>query len=139
MRYFLLIFVSIFFFSAGHSQEIELRKDSKSKYIKNSERVVDQSNGSMVYSILRMELGDEREGLKLSVDKGTGEIPNKYAERVFPELEKLVKSKFSSRSEVDLLNYLSAEGWEIFAVETTAERKISYRKFYIRKRIESRR
>ena len=137
MRYLFVVLVGLLMFSGAYAQKIRLSEKNKSKYVTESGSPAAADSEMVVYSILRMELGDEKKPMKISFDRSSGELASKYTEFVFPELEKLTRTKFSAKAEIDILNYLSENGWEIFSIETIGENKIPMRKIYMRKSVNS--
>lgn len=137
MKYSIFIFALLGFFATeGFGQKIKLSKDAKGKYVKDQNEASDVEEYFAVYYIVQLEFEDNGEDMTVSLNRGSGEIPSKSSVMVFPELEKLGKLKLTKNGEVDLLNYLSENDWEIFAVETQVERKTSYRQLYLRKYVK---
>ncbi len=119
------------------SQKVKLSKDAKTKYV--SQEVVEkkraEENKMAVYAILRTEAEIGSDVLQVRLDESGKELPTKASSMNFPELEKLTRGKFSEKAEIDLINYLAEEGWEIVAVENESEKKVSKRKYYLRKMV----
>ncbi|MCZ4408625.1 hypothetical protein O3Q51_07390 [Cryomorphaceae bacterium 1068] len=119
------------------SQKVKMSKDAKEKYV--SQEVIAKEradeNKMAVYAILRTESETGSNFVQIRLDESSKELPTKASTMSFPELEKLTRGKFSDKAEIDLLNYLAEEGWEVVAVENESEKKLVKRKYYLRKMV----
>lgn len=119
------------------SQKVKLSKEAKGNYVSQEvlEKEQAEENKVSVYAIMRTESEMGSDFFKLSLDESPREITTKASAMQFPELLKLTRSKFSSKAEIDLLNYLGENDWEVVAIENESEKKMIRRKYYLRKMI----
>jgi len=135
-KYFLLLIV-LSATTLVQGQKVKMTKDAKKKYMSKEvkEKQEAEENKIAVYAILRSESEPNSDFLSLKLDESTRELATKAATMKFPELEKLTRAKFSAKSEVDLLNYLSEGGWEIVTITNERDKKIIKRKYYLKKMV----
>lgn len=131
----LVLFLAISVF--GYAQKIKLSKESKRNYVSEEVLEKEQSddNRMVVYAILRAEYESGAESMKLILDQSPREITTKAASMKFPELERLTRSGVTVKGEIDLINYLAENEWDIVSVENQSDKKMVRRKYYLRKMI----
>ncbi|MGB6036832.1 MAG: hypothetical protein WBG42_11240 [Cryomorphaceae bacterium] len=128
------LFMAASFF--GYSQKVKMSKDARSNYVKEetSEEVKQAEMKMTVYTILTAETEPGSEFFQVKLATSPRELETKASSMKFPELENLTRSKFSSKSEIDLLNYLAELDWEVVSiVYEKDEKKMNIRKYYLRK------
>jgi hypothetical protein len=133
MKYIVIVLAALLVAPGVSGQKIKLSKEAKGKYVEQSNEQEAGQAGIAVYQIINLEFDDDSDGMNIALDRGTGELASKSSEMVFPELEKVIRLKLTKKAEVDLLNYLGEAGWDVFAIETTVDRKKTTRKLYLRK------
>lgn len=134
----LVLFSAITLFTFG--QKVKMTKEARKNYvgeavIENESNEATAQNKMTVYAILRSESEIGSDYFQLSIDESSREIPTKAASMQFPELSKISRNKFSNKGEVDLLNYLAENGWEVVTIENSTTKRLEIRKFYLRKQI----
>jgi hypothetical protein len=136
----LLIFIATSMVS--FSQKVKMTKEAKEKYVSqeasrdsNKEVKRAEENKMLVYAILIAESEVGADFLTFRIQESSRELATKASGMRFDELEKLTRSKFSAKSEVDVLNYLAESGWEIVAIENTTDKKKNQTKYYLKKMV----
>jgi len=138
MKYSVLTTViALLLVSGASAQKIKLSKSDKDKYVEQQKESDDGDRTMAVYQVMNLQFGENNDKLSISLDRGSGELPSKSSVMVFPELEKLERLNLTPKAEVDLLNYLAENGWEVIAIETVLDRKTTERRVYLRKYIKS--
>ena len=134
----LTLFLAATFY--GYSQKVKMSEESRGNYVHREtlENQRPQEKKMAVYAILRAESEAESGFMQLHLEESSKEIATKASTMKFPELVKMTRIKFSLNSEVDLLNYLAENDWEVVAIENEGEKKGVLRKYYLRKMISSR-
>jgi len=121
----------------AYSQKVKMPKEAKEKYVSQEalekERAEEKENKMAVYAILRTESEGGSDFMQISLDESTREVATKASTMQFPELLKLTRTKFSVKSEIDLINYLAEREWEIVAIENESDKKMTRRKYYLKK------
>lgn len=127
------LFVTASFF--GYSQKVKMAKDAKNTYVKEqiSEPEKRDETKMTVYTILTAESEPGSEFFMIKLATGTRELETKASAMNFPELERLTRAKLSSKSEIDLLNYVAEQDWEIVTIVNDIDEKMNIRKYYLRK------
>jgi len=131
--FLMIIFTSVALVT--FSQEVRMTKEAKKNYIaKNvSAEEKDEGDKMLIYNIILAESEEGDEFFNLTVEKGNGQISTKASKMNFPEIINLTRMRVPVNSEVDLLNYLAENGWEIVSIENAGEKKSILRKYYIKK------
>lgn len=121
----------------GYSQKVKMTKEARENYVNQEvlEKEKTEEKKTGVYAIMRTESDSGSEFFRISIDESPREIPTKAATMAFPELMKMTRSKFSQKSEIDILNYLAEQDWEVVAIENTSDKKTVSRKYYLRKMV----
>lgn len=133
--------ILLLFFMAStvfaYSQKVKMSKEARGKYV--NEEIVkeepEEKNEMVVYAILRMESEPGSGYYQASIDESGREIPTKAAELNFPELTKLTRTRYSTKAEIDILNYLAQENWEVVTIIDDSDKKATRLKYYLRKTI----
>lgn len=131
----LTLFLAFTFYS--YSQKVKMSEEARSNYV-DHERVEDErpeEKKMVVYAILRAESEVGSDFMQLNLEEGSREIVTKASMIKFPELVKVTRAKLSLKSEVDLLNYLAENDWEVVTIENESDKKRVLRKYYLRKMI----
>ncbi|MEM9053551.1 MAG: hypothetical protein AAGC47_15965 [Bacteroidota bacterium] len=131
----ILLFVLVGF--SAFSQKVKMSDKAKDKYMKE-EKTESESvdlNTIEVFQILSAEISPRGEGFLLKLQESTSEIPTRVSTLQFPELKMLTANKYMRESEVDLLNYLSENGWTLITINITNFKGQEVRNYYIKKTI----
>ncbi|HKL39446.1 MAG TPA: hypothetical protein VJ894_02145 [Cryomorphaceae bacterium] len=131
----LTVFLVVTFY--GYSQKVKMSDEARNNYVQGetSEKERAEEKKMVVYAILRAKSEAGSDFMELNLEEGSRELSTKASMMKFPELMKVTRLKLSSKSEVDLLNYLAENDWEIVAIENDSEKKEVLRKYYLRKMI----
>ncbi len=72
---------------------------------------------------------------KMSVQssKSEGKIGGTYASRTYPEIDRLSKMDLSAESEIDFLNYMGENNWNLNTVIVNVEDKMTRKTMYFSK------
>ncbi|MFT5595700.1 MAG: hypothetical protein ACI8QH_000484 [Flammeovirgaceae bacterium] len=137
MKQFILLALFMVTTVFAFSQKVKLSKEAKGNYVSQEvlEKEQVEENKMAVYAIMRTESEMESDFLQISLDESPREIATKASAMQFPELMKLTRSKFSSKAEIDFLNYLGERDWEVMAIENESDKKVIRRKYYLRKMV----
>lgn len=129
----------------SYGQQIELIKDgpargeSKQERLKKIETEKSKDKSSLaVYLALDVAEGKEPGIYKVKVDKGTATKGTLLDTLSTPSLDKLERGKVAFKSEIDILNYLGSNGWEVISVirePDTRDAQKPMSRVYIRKAI----
>jgi hypothetical protein len=135
MKQLTLITALLFLGLSAYSQKVKMSEDAKSRYMtKDEQGATAENNDSFeIYQILEAIYADKDGAFQIRLIEPTKELGTRTAEYQFPEFKKLQSMTFSERGEVELLNYLSENGWTVVSVVTDGIKEQYSKKFYIKK------
>ena len=119
----------------GYSQKVKMSKDARGNYVtqETSEEEKPEEMKMTVYAILTAESEPGSEFFQVKLATSPRELETKASSMKFPEFGKLTRSKLSSKSEIDVLNYLAELDWEVVTIANEGDNKMIVRKYYLRK------
>jgi len=115
------------------AQKVQLSDQAKKKYVRSASTATGDLD---VYQIVTTNTSLREQTFRVSVEEPSNEIPTRASKMRFSELEALSKSKYSIKSEVDFLNYLSENEWTLLSVEKEMIKDNVVRRFYIKKTVQ---
>jgi hypothetical protein len=122
----------------AYSQEIKMTEDARKKYVsKNESNTASESTernsapttiaSSLAYVALDVTSPIQQKGIRVRLDKGANARLSKLQSMDLSELENLEKGQVRLESDVDLLNHVASQGWQVVSIVDLQTREAGLR------------